>query len=131
MNPKYSNLVSSLAIFATVFATNVAVADPLYGQKAADHRKQTKDQWRDIGTASAAAALLGIITKNGTVTTVGAVGALYSAYRYEQDRKSESKLRRQKADMFSHDHYVHNGVRYDRKTVYKKGVKYYRFEKHR
>ena len=58
---------------------------------------------------------------------MGLAGALYSAYRYEQDRKSQSKTDRARAAYFHKTYFYRNGHKYVRKTVYKDGQKYYRF----
>lgn len=92
-------------------------------------RKQTKEQWRDLATISGVIALLGLLKKDGTITFVGTAGALYSAYRYEEDRKSESKIRRARAEMFSRGSFTRDGNKYQRRTIWKGGKKYYQFVK--
>jgi hypothetical protein len=61
------------------------------------------------------------------LTFAGAGGALYSAWRYEQDRKSQSQVGRARAAYFSRPYFYRDGHRYTRKTVWKDGKKYYRF----
>lgn len=95
--------------------------------QAEKRRNEKKNEWRNLAIASGALGVLGILGKDGTLTTLGTVGALYSAYRYEQDRKSESKLASQRAAMYSRTSFVLNGKRYQRKTVWKNGKKYYTF----
>lgn len=77
MKTIFTTLAAGLALAATISSTTLAAADPTPERD--QHRQRTKDQWKDIGTASAATAILGLITKNGTVTTLGTAGALYSA----------------------------------------------------
>jgi hypothetical protein len=55
-------------------------------------RQQQKNQWRNIGYGSAAVGIYGAIKKDRNLTLLGAAGALYSAHRYEQDRKSQRRL---------------------------------------
>lgn len=98
-----------------------------YRQRESDRRQQTKNEWRNIGIGSGLVALLGLLTNDSRVTFAGAAGALYSAYRYEQDRKSQNRVDRARADLFAQDHFYRDGRRYDRKTVYKNGQKYYQF----
>lgn len=88
---------------------------------------QKKDEWKNITIASGAAALLGLLTKNGTVTTLGTIGALYSAYRYEQDRKSTDRKARARASLYAKRSVVIDGKRYKRQTVKRHGKTYYRF----
>jgi hypothetical protein len=92
-----------------------------------DQRQKKKNEWRNFAYAGGALALLGLLNKNSTLTAVGAAGALYSAHRYEQDRKSQSSMQRQRAQLFSRTSFVQNGHRYNRKTVWKNGKKYYTF----
>ncbi len=90
-------------------------------------REQTKNEWKNIGIGSGIVAILGLLGNDSSVTFAGAAGALYSAYRYEQDRKSQNRTDRARYDLFSQDHFVRDGRRYDRKTVYQNGQKYYQF----
>ena len=91
------------------------------------HRQGKKNQWRNLAIGGGALGVLGLLTKNSTLTYLGLGGGLYSAYRYEQDRKSQSKLASQRAQLFSRSSFTHNGKRYVRKTVWKNGKKYYKF----
>ena len=96
-----------------------------------DQRQKTKGEWQKAAYAGAALALLGQLGKDKTVSYVGAAGALYSLYRYDQDSKSQDKLRKQRAAYYGRSSYTKNGVRYDRKLVTKNGQKYYTFVKHK
>jgi len=60
-------------------------------QSQQDNRQQNKNTWRNLGTAGAAVAVLGLLNHNSTATVLGAAGAAYSANRYEQDRHSQSQ----------------------------------------
>jgi hypothetical protein len=95
------------------------------------HRQQTKNQWRNIGIGSAAVGLFGLLKHDNTLTFAGAAGALYSANRYEQDRKSQSKIDHARADMFGRSSFDRNGHHYVRRTVNKNGKKYYQFVRSR
>lgn len=90
-------------------------------------RQDKKNEWRNIAYASGGLALLGLLNKDSTLTFAGAAGALYSAYRYEQDRKSQSKLARTRAEYFSRPYFYRDGKKFVRKTTWKKGKKYYYF----
>jgi hypothetical protein len=91
------------------------------------HRQQKKNEWRNIGIGTAGLGLFGLIKGDKTLMFAGAAGALYSANRYEQDRKSQSKTDRARASYFSKDHFYRNGHRYNRKTVWSHGKKHYQF----
>ena len=92
-------------------------------------RNQTQSEWRTIATVSGAAALLGLLKKDNTLTFAGAAGALYSLYRYDEDSKSKDRLSRTRAQYFSRSEFYRDGVRYNRRTVTKNGKKYYQFYK--
>ena len=125
------NLKWILAIGGIAFgvAAPVAVQAQSLGDldRAINRRQEKKNEWRNIAIASGGLAVLGLLSKDSTLTFVGATGALYSAYRYEQDRKSQSKLARTRAAYFQRGSFTRNGVRYVRKTTWKKGKKYYYF----
>ncbi|MEQ1822257.1 MAG: hypothetical protein ABL949_07095 [Fimbriimonadaceae bacterium] len=94
-------------------------------------RQKSKNEWRNIATAAGALAVIGILKGDNRLTFVGGAGALYSLYRYEQDRKSQSKADRLRATYFSKSYFYRDGQRYNRKTVVKNGKKYYQFVKAR
>lgn len=116
---------------ATMLGGVLAAPAPAMGQdllkKAFKHRQSKKNEWRNIGIGSAGVGVLGLLMHDNTLVFAGAGGALYSAYRYEQDRKSEKKLDRARAGYFSKPYFYRDGHRYTRKTVYKNGKKYYQF----
>jgi hypothetical protein len=58
---------------------------------AQSHRQQKKNEWRNLAYGSGAAGVLGFLTHNNTLGWLGVAGAGYSAYRYEQDRKSQRR----------------------------------------
>lgn len=98
-----------------------------WADREADRRQQTKNEWRNLAIASGAVAILGLIQKDQTLFFAGTAGALYSAYRYEQDRKSQNSLNRARAYFFSQPYFYRDGNRYDRRVVYRGGQKYYQF----
>lgn len=113
-----------------VVITSAFVCAPMRGRsqnRASDHRQETKNNWRNIGIGSAVVGLLGIAKGDSTLTFAGAAGALYSANRYEQDRKSQNQSSRARAEMFRRKSYNRNGHHYVRRTVKKNGHSYYQF----
>jgi hypothetical protein len=127
MNLMTKILVSGVAAVA-VLTPAAAPAQSLRDlERAIDRRQDKKNEWRNIAIASGALSILGLLNDDKTLFFAGAAGALYSAYRYEQDRKSQSRLARTRAAYFSRPYFVRNGVRYNRKTVWKNGKKYYQF----
>jgi hypothetical protein len=114
----------ALTLFATAtFAPMTAQAQ----SKAAKHRQKTKNEWRNIAIGSGALAILGLVKHDNTLTFIGAAGALYSADRYEKDRKSQKRSEHARYTMFRKASFTRNGHRYVRKTVTKNGHKYYQF----
>lgn len=114
-----SKAVAFVAIGSFVIAPSAALA-----QK---HRQETKNQWRNLAIGSGAVGLLGLLKGDGTLTFLGAAGALYSANRYEQDRKSQSREQHARYLMFHRGSFTRNGHRYVKKTVWKNHHKYYQF----
>ena len=100
-------------------------------QNILDNRQDKKNEWRNTAIGSGAVGILGLLQKDNRLVFAGAAGALYSSWRYEQDRKSQSKLQRTRAAYFSRDHFNRNGYRYDRKVKWKNGKKYYYFARGR
>ena len=122
-----------LGIMAATLTVCGALAAPIQAgaqdsrAKESKHRQKKKNEWRNIAIGSGALGLLGLVKHDNTLAFAGAAGALYSANRYEQDRKSQSKTDRARAAYFNKRHFYRNGHHYVRKTVWKNGHKYYRF----
>ena len=117
-------LAAGVAIPTTARAQNLGDL-----QRALTQRQKMKNEWRNIALASGAVAVLGLLNNDSTLTFVGAAGALYSANRYEQDRKSQNQLAHTRAAYFSRTSFYRDGVKYQRMTKWKKGKKYYYFQK--
>jgi hypothetical protein len=96
-------------------------------EKIAQRRQDKKNEWRNIAIGAGAVAVLGLLKKDSTLTFAGTAGALYSLYRYEQDRKSQNSLNRARAAYFSKPYFYRDGQKYTRKLVTKNGKKYYQF----
>ncbi len=129
MNTLQNKLVA-LALSTTILAPAMLAPSMAEAQTKAEQskrRQQKKNEWRNIGLASAAAGVYGFVTGNKTLGLIGAAGALYSADRYERDRKSQSKIDRQRAAMYSRTSITQNGKRYVRKTKIQNGKRYYYF----
>ncbi len=124
------SLVGLLA--GVVMAGIIAAPIPASAQNWRDlihRRQQTKNTWRDIAIGAGALGVYGLLKHDSTLTFAGIAGALYSANRYEQDRRSESRMDRARASMFSRGSFYRNGHRYTRHTVYRNGQKYYQFRR--
>jgi len=91
------------------------------------HRQQKKNEWRNIAIGAGALSVLGLLKHDNTLTFAGAAGALYSANRYEQDRRSQARIDRARAAYFSQPYFDRDGDHFTRKTVWRNGHKYYRF----
>lgn len=95
--------------------------------KLINRRQDKKNEWRNIAYVSGGLGILGLLKNDKTLFFAGTAGALYSAYRYEQDRKSQSKLARTRAAYFSRPYFYRDGKKYVRKTTWKNGKKHYYF----
>ena len=97
------------------------------GSYESDRRQDTKNEWRNLGIASGILGIIGLLNNDSTLTFAGAAGALYSAHRYEQDRKSQNRIDRGRAYYFSQPYFVREGQRYERRDVNRNGQRYYQF----
>ena len=132
MRNKVSSILAAAVMVAASIAPTMAFSQTRSQlDQEAKRRQQKKNEWRNITIGSGALAIIGLVSKNGTLALAGTAGALYSAYRYEQDRKSQSKTDRARAAYYGRSSIVANGVRYNRKTVWKNGKKYYTFVRSR
>lgn len=126
-----SNLIKAVAILSV---GSVAIAplgnfsNTAYAQSQAQkNRQKQKNDWRNLSIGSGVVAILGLLKGDNTITFLGGAGALYSAWRYEQDRKSQNKSNRARAEMFSRGSFTRDGKKYVKKTKWVKGKKYYYF----
>ncbi len=126
-NRAFLATIMAAPIFAGLILAPVAVNAQNSRERESHHRQQKKNEWRNIAIGSGALGLLGLVKHDNTLAFAGAAGALYSANRYEQDRKSQSKTDRARAAYFNKRHFYRDGHSYVRKTVWKHGHKYYRF----
>lgn len=126
----YVRIIAVAAVSFTAMAPAMVQAQNLGDlEKLINRRQDKKNEWRNIAIAAGAVGILGLLKKDNTLFFAGTAGALYSLHRYEQDRKSQSKLQRTRASYFSKSYFVRDGVRYNRKLVKKNGKSYYQFVK--
>src|SRR5688500_6074016 len=126
------NWINKLGAVLAIGAVAIGVTAPTMGQAQnindlLKRRQDKKNEWRNIAYISGGLGILGLLKKDNTLFFAGTAGALYSAHRYEQDRKSQSKLQRTRAAYFSKPYFVRDGKRYVRKTTWKNGKKHYYF----
>ena len=118
--------VLALSMVGGMVATpNIAMAQ----SSAYRHRQKTKNDWRNAAYLGAGLGALGLINHDSTLTFLGAAGAVYSATRYEHDRKSQSRMDRARAAYFARGYFTRNGHEYRRFTTYRNGRKYYYFKR--
>jgi len=91
------------------------------------NRQKTKNDWRNLAIVAGGIAVIGALKHNTTATMLGVVGALYSADRYEKDRRSQSSADRERAAYYDRSSFECDGVRYERRDVYRDGHKYWQF----
>jgi opacity protein-like surface antigen len=84
-------LLSKAVAFAAL--SSFAIAPVTVNAQSYKHRQQKKNEWRNLAYGAGALGALGFLTKNNTLGWAGLAGAGYSAWRYEQDRKAQSRMR--------------------------------------
>ncbi|RYG29050.1 MAG: hypothetical protein EON93_17415 [Burkholderiales bacterium] len=127
-----SKIVAAFALGTATMAPALAPAQDLKRMFTPPKSKQgQKNNWRNLGIAGGALGIYGLLKGNSTLTALGLGGGAYSAYRYEQDRKGQSKAQRDRAALFSRRSFTHEGHRYVRKTKYINGKKHYYFARQR
>ena len=99
------------------------------GKHSKQHEQTQKNDWRNLGYAGGGVAAIGLLTHSPLLMAVGVTGGLYSAYRYEQDRKSQSASDRKRYAWFSQKTRTIDGHRYHRVTVMRQGHKYYAYKR--
>lgn len=97
---------------------------PYYGNS---YGYSNGDDWRSIAEVAGLLSVIGILEHDDTLAFAGGAGALYSIYRYDEDRRSDDPACRLRAEYFSHPYFYRNGRRYDRVTVNRHGQEYYQF----
>ena len=121
MNMKNIIKIGTLAFMASaILAPSSATAQDW-------RRDKTANEWKTIATISGALSVLGALNHDDTLTFAGAAGALYSTYRYDQDRRSRDRCDNARAEYFDREYFIRDGQRYERKTVWRNGQKYYQF----
>lgn len=126
------NIIKKLGPILAIGAIAIGAAAPSTAQAQnindlLKRRQDKKNEWRNIAYISGGLGILGLLKKDNTLFFAGTAGALYSAHRYEQDRKSQSKLQRTRAAYFSKPYFYRDGKKYVRKTTWKNGKKHYYF----
>jgi hypothetical protein len=97
----------------------------------ADNRQTQKNNWRNLGIAGGVVGAYGLITGNKTLAALGIGGGLYSASRYEADRKSQNSNDHKRYELFNRDSFDYNGHRYVRQTKTVNGKKNFYFHRDR
>lgn len=96
----------------TIFASTAVMPGAVFAQSKAANQQKNKNQWRNLGIAGAAVAGYGLLKHNTAATVLGAAGAAYSANRYEQDRKNQSKSSAARQRYHRTGSYTSNGRKY-------------------
>lgn len=117
-------LMAILAIFACL-----ALA-PMAAFAGGSTNQSDKNLWRNLAIGSGVVAGYGLLHHNTTTTVLGAAGAGYSAYRYEQDRKAQSAASRRRDSYYRH-HYMRYHRSYEPSSSIRGDRKYYTFDGHR
>jgi hypothetical protein len=126
---KLKTLIAGALAFSMIGGMVATPSIATAQSSASRHRQKTKNDWRNGAYLGAGLGVLGALNHDSTLTFLGAAGAIYSANRYEHDRKSQSRIDRQRASYFARGYYTRNGHSYRRYTTYKNGRKYYYFKR--
>jgi ABC-type uncharacterized transport system permease subunit len=89
----------------SVLAAIIFAAAALSGPVRADSTQQNKNLWRNLGIGAAAVGVAGLANHNSTEALAGAAGAAYSASRYEQERRTQSRERAARRARWYHLHH--------------------------
>ena len=123
---KFRSLFAMAALAMSVaFTTLPTTANAQFNSRT--HRQHMKNDWRNLAYLGAGLGLMGALNHDSTLAFLGGAGALYSANRYEQDRRSQNRLNRERAFYFSRGYYTYNGHRYRRHERDRDGKIYYYF----
>lgn len=121
--------IMAAAVMGIGVVAPAASADDWFSRHLTPRHHHNSNEWRDIAAGAGALGVLGLLTGDNTLMFGGAAGALYSGYRYEQDRHSRNREDRLRAEYFNRPYFTRDGVRYNRRTDYRDGEKYYYFER--
>ena len=131
-NMNFRSLLASLTLSFAIMVPTLSPT-PAFAQskktKQQQHRQKQKNDWRNLGYLGGAVGIYGLLKGDKTLAALGLGGGAYSAYRYEQDRKSQSKADRQRAALFSRRSFSYHGHKYVRASGVKHGKKFYYFKK--
>lgn len=126
---KFKNIIASVLALTLLIGSLVSpiTASAQSGSDASKHRQKTKNNWRNLTYGAGAVTAYGLLRHNTAISVAGAAGTLYSLNRYEQDRRSQSKIDHQRYSRYSRSSYSQNGHTYHRHLVTRHGKKYYTF----
>jgi hypothetical protein len=84
--------LSKWMVILAVAAMMVAPVSSFGQSRESTRRQQTKNTWRNVAIGAAAVGVYGLLKGDKNLAIAGGAGAAYGAYRYEQDRKSQSRI---------------------------------------
>ncbi len=91
-------------------------------------RQDSKNTWRNLGILGGVVGIAGLLSGDDQLAAIGLGGGLYSAYRYEEDRKSENRWDRNRYELYRHPSFDYRGHHYIRRERERDGQKYFYFE---
>lgn len=81
----YRTLTAGLCVFALIGATLAPATAHADRRNDSHRRSRSGTQWNEIAIGSAVLGAVGVVTHNKDLAVLGVAGALYSAYRSEND----------------------------------------------
>jgi hypothetical protein len=91
------------------------------------HRYNEQNEWRNLAIGAGFLGVIGLLEDDDTLFFAGSAGALYSVYRYDQDRYSSDRRLRARAYYFGRPDFWRDGVHFTRRSVWRDGREYYQF----
>lgn len=111
------NPVKAIAPILAITAVAAASVAPAQGYRYG-HRNDTKNEWKSLAIGAGVLGVIGLLSDDSTLTSIGFGGAAYGAYRYEQDRRSQNRY-----GYYRYDSYRNGSYRgYDRYDPYRSGA---------
>jgi|SRR5579862_8965663 len=83
--------------------------------------------WNDLILGFGFIGLVGALEHDDCLVFVGGAGALYSLWRYDEDRDCDDPYRRARAEFFSVPYFYRDGCRFERRIVVRGGDRFYQF----
>ncbi len=129
-NMKLKQLAPMAAVFCAVvgFAAAPMIANA-QSRGDSQQRSHTGNQWRDRARDGGSRGAITRLTRNRSIDDIGFSVNLYSSNQLSLDLRSHDDDRQARAELYQHPSFQHEGHTYVRKTVYRGGKQYQKFNR--